>query len=148
MKFVALPSSMIASSANAYIMRSPEIDTGVSVYDADLKREVGTGLRSNIAAKKAVMETVYSRILLQVPTFFIPPLCMMIPSIAALAAANPVFNMAASTFVLLVGFGLGLPAAVAVFPQTGSLGVNELEPELRQAAQSMGLQRVYFNNGL
>ena len=148
MKFVALPSSMIASSANAYIMRSPEIDAGITVFDTTLTQEVGSGLRSRVAAEKAVMETVYSRVLLQIPTFFIPPLCMMIPPIAALAARNPVFNMTASTFVLLVGFGLGLPAAVAVFPQKGSLPISALEPEIQAAAQANQYSHVYFNKGL
>lgn len=151
LKFVALPSSMVASSANAYIMRSPEIAVGVKLYTSeDLKTEVvaSSPVKSNVAAKKAVMETVYSRILLQVPTFFIPPLFMMIPPIAALAANSAVASITLNTFVTLVGFGLGLPAAVAVFPQTGVLSVDEIEPELKQKAAALGLSKVYYNKGL
>lgn len=152
LKFVALPASMIASSANAYIMRSPEIEAGVTVYHEDMRTEVAPAsaaeLRSHVAARKAVMETVYSRILLQIPTFFFPPMFMMIPPIAALAARSAVANITLNTFVTLVGFGLGLPAAVAVFPQIGSLDVNELEPELQAAAKAKGLSHVYYNKGL
>lgn len=148
MTFVALPSSMIASSLNAYIMRAPEIDAGITLYDEDLKTEAAPGLRSNIAAKKAVMETVYSRVILQFPTFFVPPLMMMIPPIAALAASSAAFSITANTFFTLVGFGLGLPAAIAVFPQIGSLEVSDLEPEIRAAAEARGMKRIYFNKGL
>jgi len=94
------------------------------------------------------METVYSRVLLQLPTFFLPPVFMMLlPS--ALAAA-PVAGLALNTFVTIVGFGLGLPAAVAVFPQTGELRVDEIEAdsEVRRAAESRGLRSVFYNKGL
>ena len=148
MKFVALPSSMIASSSNAYIMRSPEIETGVALTDADGK-EIVSGSRSKTAAKKAVMETVYSRMLLQLPTFFLPPLFMMLPPIASAAAASPVVSITVNTFVTLVGFGLGLPAAVAVFPQIGELNVNEIDDaKLKEAAKARGLQTVFYNKGL
>jgi tricarboxylate carrier len=146
--FVALPSSMVASSSNAYIMRSPEIETGVSLVDTNGK-EIVPGARSKTAARKAVMETVYSRILLQLPTFFLPPLFMMLPPVAVAAAASPVVSITANTFVTLVGFGLGLPAAVAVFPQTGELPVDEIDNEqVKAAAKARGLTSVYYNKGL
>jgi len=146
--FVALPSSMIASSSNAYIMRSPEIESGISLVDAEGKQIVD-GARSRTAAKKAVMETVYSRVLLQLPTFFLPPVFMMIPPVAAAAAVNPVFSIGANTFVTLIGFGLGLPAAVAYFPQIGELPVEEIDNEnVKKVAISRGLKSVFYNKGL
>ena len=54
LKFVALPSSMVASSANCYVMRSPEISAGISLVDANGK-EIAPGTRSQVAAKKAVV---------------------------------------------------------------------------------------------
>lgn len=148
LKFVALPSSMVASSANAYIMRSPEIDTGISLVDGDGK-EIVPGARSKVAATKAVMETVYSRMLLQLPTFFLPPVFMMLPPIAKAAAASSVVGLSANTFVTLVGFGLGLPAAVAVFPQIGELNVEEVDNlKVKEAAIARGLSKVYYNKGL
>ncbi|KAI9029426.1 iron carrier [Hyaloraphidium curvatum] len=146
--FVALPSSMVASSANAYIMRSPEISSGIAVVDGDGK-PVAAGHRSSVAARKAVMETVYSRILLQLPVFFVPPVFMMAPPVAAAAAASPAVAITANTFVTLVGFGLGLPAAVAVFPQTGELAVKELEDgPIKLEAEARGLKSVFYNKGL
>jgi len=145
-------------------MRSPEIKAGIALIDGDGK-EIVPGARSSVAAKKAVvrfthkaakpltrsrrqMETVYSRVLLQLPTFFLPPVfMMMLPS--SLAAA-PVAGLALNTFVTIVGFGLGLPAAVAVFPQTGELRVDEIEAdsEVRRAAEGRGLRSVFYNKGL
>jgi len=148
LRFVALPSAMIASSANAYMMRSPEIDTGIALLDKD-GNELLPGARSSTAARKAVMETVYSRMLLQLPTFFVPPVFMMLPPIAAVAAANPVFGIGANTFITLAGFGLGLPAAVAVFPQIGELNVDEIDvAAVKEVAQKRGLQTVLYNKGL
>jgi len=146
--FVALPSSMIASSANAYIMRSPEIATGIAVVDAS-GSELVPGARSSEAARKAVQETALSRVLLQFPTFFVPPMFMMLPPVAAAAAASPVFSLTANTFVTMVGFGLGLPAAVAYFPQQGELAVSALQDgPIKAAAAKRGLDKVGYNKGL
>ena len=94
------------------------------------------------------METVYSRVLLQLPTFFLPPVFMM--AVPAAVAAAPVAGLALNTFVTIVGFGLGLPAAVAVFPQVGELLIEELEQdsEARRVCEARGLKAVYYNKGL
>lgn len=53
MKFVAFPSAVVASSLNCYIVRSPEIDTGVPLLDSKGKN-VMEGETSIIAAKSGV----------------------------------------------------------------------------------------------
>jgi tricarboxylate carrier len=147
LKFVALPSSMVASSANAFIMRSPEIDSGITILDAPQGEKVAGGCKN--AAKRAVQETAFSRVLLQLPTFFVPPLFMMLPPIASAAAASPVIGLTANTFITLVGFGLGLPAAVAYFPQIGEIKVEDIEEgPAKEAAMKKGLKSVYYNKGL
>lgn len=148
LKFVALPAATLASSGNAYMMRSPEIEQGVALLDSD-EEEIIPGVRSSAAASKAVWETVYSRMLLQLPTFFLPPVFMLLPPVASLAAASPVFNITANTFVTLSGFGLGLPAAVAFFPQIGELKIEDIEnEEVKKEAIRRGLTHVYYNKGL
>jgi hypothetical protein len=149
MRFVALPSSMVASSSNAYIMRRPEIETGIAVLDEN-GQEVIPGARSSAAALKAVQETVASRMLLQVPTFFIPPLCMSIGPVARLAASSPAADLSLNTFVTIFGFGLGLPAAVGAFPQRGELAVADLDANsaVKTLCESRGVTRVYYNKGL
>jgi len=59
MKFIAFPSSVLASSLNCYIVRSPEIKTGIPLR-LDPENKLGyacEGLKSNIAAARGVNET-------------------------------------------------------------------------------------------
>ena len=146
--FVALPSSMIASSANAWIMRSPERETGIAVFDKQ-GVDVAPGHRSKAAATKAVTETALSRVLLQFPTFFGTPAIMLLPPVAAAAASSAVVGYGINTFLTIVAFGLGLPAAVAYFPVEGEIAVKDLdEGPAKAAAQKRGLEVVYYNKGL
>ncbi|GBG25311.1 Sideroflexin-5 [Hondaea fermentalgiana] len=144
MKFVAFPSSVVASCSNCYIMRRPEIESGISILDKD-GNTLADGARSSVAANKAVMETVLSRGILQIPVFFIPPLLMSIPPFSAASAAVAI---PLTTMFTIASFGFGLPSTVAIFPQVGSVKVEELEPELREAVGSQPDGTVYYNKGL
>jgi len=146
MKFVAFPSSIVASCSNCYIMRRPEISGGATITDKE-GNVLANGLRSSIAAAKAVEETVVSRAILQVPTFLVPAVCMSLPPIAALTASFPAVSVPLTTLMTIVSFGFGLPAAVAYFPQVGSLDVEDLEPELR-ALLDENVTEVFYNKGL
>ena len=80
--FVAFPTSVAASSANCYIIRRPEIETGLPVLGKDKNgawnEVLADGFKSNIAAAKAVYATTASRAFLQFPVFFVPPLLMSV----------------------------------------------------------------------
>lgn len=69
LRWVAFPSAVVASSLNCYIVRSPEIDTGVPLQDAN-GNDVLPGERSNIAAAAGVHSTTASRAILQAPVYF------------------------------------------------------------------------------
>eukprot|EP00511_Aplanochytrium_stocchinoi_P011380 CAMPEP_0204873998 /NCGR_PEP_ID=MMETSP1348-20121228/42145_1 /ASSEMBLY_ACC=CAM_ASM_000700 /TAXON_ID=215587 /ORGANISM="Aplanochytrium stocchinoi, Strain GSBS06" /LENGTH=302 /DNA_ID=CAMNT_0052029601 /DNA_START=171 /DNA_END=1079 /DNA_ORIENTATION=+ len=144
LKFVAFPSSVIASCSNCYIMRSPEIKSGVVVTNGsgDI---LANGERSSVAARKAVEETVMSRAFLQVPVFFGTALTMSLPPVAALCAANPTVTVPLTTLVTMVMFGFGLPAAVAIFPQVGTIETASLEEHLQQLISD---STVNYNKGL
>lgn len=148
LQFVALPSSCIASSSNAYIMRKPEISTGISLVDADGKEVGPVGARSKVAATKAVQETVMSRVILQFPVFFLPPVLLAIPPFSTIAATSSVAGLSVMAFLTTVAFGLGLPGAVAYFPQIGTLTADEVEPEFKEAALKAPGQKLYYNKGL
>ncbi len=139
LKFIAMPTSMVASSVNCMIMRWPETKTGISVFEKDSGKEVGL---SKTAAEKAIKETVVSRILLQLPVFLFPPLMTMLPPISRFLKRNPRWGTPVMTGFLFIGFGLGLPASIAAFPQEGIIRENELEPELR------GRGDLKYNKGL
>uniref|UniRef100_A0A0G4H6P6 Sidoreflexin n=1 Tax=Chromera velia CCMP2878 TaxID=1169474 RepID=A0A0G4H6P6_9ALVE len=144
LKFVAFPSSCVASCGNAYVMRKGEIDSGISVEDGNGK-ELGL---SKKAAEFAVRDTVISRAILQVPVFFVTPLVTSMPPFTALAASSPGLGVAISAFLTTVSFGIGLPAAVAYFPSRASVRLGELEGELQKQSGLSADATVFYNKGL
>lgn len=120
MKFVAFPSAIVASSLNCYIVRSPEIETGVPLLDSEGK-SVLEGETSKEAAKRGVHSTTLSRALLQAPVYFLPPLLLGMGPLKKLVTTRPSTRVPVTTFLLLTSFGIGLPATVAIFPQIVSI---------------------------
>jgi hypothetical protein len=153
LKFVAFPSSVLASSLNCYIVRSPEIDSGVDLLDEDYKViAMPNGERSSAAAKKGVYETVASRAILQFPVYFIPPALMAsLPFLKNALVRNPALSVPMTLYLLLVSFGVGLPAAIAIFPQFGTIDVSELEAPFQKIVVpgTTEYRRVFnYNKGL
>eukprot|EP00656_Telonema_subtile_P008926 TRINITY_DN14172_c0_g1_i2.p1 TRINITY_DN14172_c0_g1~~TRINITY_DN14172_c0_g1_i2.p1 ORF type:complete len:359 (+),score=81.08 TRINITY_DN14172_c0_g1_i2:70-1146(+) len=147
--FVALPTCIAASCLNCYIVRRPEIEPGVPITDAD-GNVLADGRTSSLAAEYGVQATVASRAFLQFPTFFLPPVFMALPPVAALCAANPALTLPLSTYMTMVCFGFGLPAAIAVFPTELDIKVKDLEPEFHGLTDKQGkpVETVYFYKGL
>jgi sideroflexin-5 len=150
LKFVAFPSSILASCLNCYIVRSPEIETGVPLlHPQSLAPIFPPGESSSAAAKKGVLETVASRAILQVPVYFVPPL-LTATAFSSLLIANPALSVPLTTYLLLVSFGFGLPFAIAVFPQFGDISSEEVEEKFRGVKDSSGktVERFKYNKGL
>lgn len=150
MRWVAFPSAIVASSLNCYIIRSPEIDTGVPLIDAN-GQDVLPGKTSKIAARNGVNSTTASRALLQAPVYFLPPLLMAsIPMFKNMVARNPAMTVPLTTYLVLTSFGLGLPATVAVFPQMAEIDVKDCEKEFQGLVDSSGkpYQKFFYNKGL
>lgn len=155
MKFVAFPSAVVASSLNCYIVRSPEIDTGIPLLDEDgqtvmVKGADGTDTPaiSQVAARNGVNSTTLSRALLQAPVYFLPPLLM---GFGPLAKTSPAARVPLTTFLILTAFGLGLPATVAIFPQITSITAKEVEPayqNLLNPKTQTPYTVYYYNKGL
>lgn len=102
---------------------------------------------SSVAARKAVIQTCVSRLLLQVPVFLFPPLVGMTPPVKRLVAAMPKWTLAIETLILIIGFGFGLPATIATFPQTGSIRRRALEPEFQEDGADKD-ELLLYNKGL
>lgn len=153
LRFVAFPSSVVASSLNCYIVRSPEIDTGIPLLD-ERGNDVMPGETSQTAAAQGVYSTTASRAALQAPVYFLPPLLMSsIPFLKNMIARNPATSLPITTYLLLVSFGLGLPATVAIFPQISEISVDEVEEKFqRHLKSSKGNHdvptKLYYNKGL
>lgn len=119
-----------AGVANVGLMRAKELVDGIPVF---LRGElVGN---SKQAAKQAILQTAISRIVLPIPILALPPpvlaLCYTIPAIKA----SKQLRLLAELAVLVCGIWVGLPCAVGIFPQTSSMDVNKLEPDIREKAK-------------
>ena len=151
LRWVAFPSAVVASSLNCYIVRSPEIADGVPLCDAD-GNDVLPGERSNIAAAAGVYSTTASRAILQAPVYFIPPLLVStLPPLKQWASRAPHLTIPITTYCLLVSFGLGLPATVAIFPQMSPIAPSAVESKfqhLRHPQTNQPYEVYYYNKGL
>lgn len=158
MKFVAFPSAVVASSLNCYIVRSPEIETGIPLMDENSQTVMTLDKAGNSvpvvskeAATRGVNSTTLSRALLQAPVYFLPPLLLGAGPLARYVAKRPSARVPLTTFLLLTSFGLGLPATVAIFPQITTIEADQVEPDY-QHLQNPSTQRpytvYYYNKGL
>ena len=150
MSWVAFPSAVVASSLNCYIVRSPEIDTGIPLLNAD-GEDALPGKTSQIAAKAGVHSTTLSRAILQAPVYFLPPLLMKtVPFFKNMVIKNPAVSVPLTTYLVLVAFGLGLPSTVAIFPQISEIDVKDCEEDFQGLRGKNGLpyEKFYYNKGL
>lgn len=151
LKYVAFPSSVAASSLNCYIVRSPEITTGIPLLNED-GNNVLENETSQIAARNGVNLTTLSRAILQAPVFFLPPIIVSyLPIIRKYIIKYPQMSIPISTYLLLVSFGVGLPATVAIFPQISSIAASDVEPKFHgiiNPKTNQPYQMFYYNKGL
>lgn len=150
LRWVAFPSAVVASSLNCYIVRSPEIDSGIPLTDAE-GNVVLEGETSQIAAARGVNSTTLSRAILQAPVYFLPPLLVSMGSLKALVTRRPQLAVPVTTFMVLASFGIGLPATVAIFPQISEIPAPEVEDKfqhLRHPRTNQPYEVFYYNKGL
>mmetsp|Transcript_23147 Transcript_23147/g.54653 ORF Transcript_23147/g.54653 Transcript_23147/m.54653 type:complete len:419 (-) Transcript_23147:155-1411(-) len=151
MKYVAFPSAVVASSLNCYVVRSPEIATGIPLTDRN-GNNLLPGETSQIAAKRGVESTTASRALLQAPVYFLPPMLMgLLPPLKRVLERNPRTRVPITTFLVLTSFGLGLPATIAIFPQVAEIPASEVEQKyqhLIDPATQQPYKVFYYNKGL
>jgi len=157
MKYVAFPSAVVASSINCYVVRSPEIDTGIPLLDkhgtpvSDPTKNNATCI-SQIAAAKGVESTTLSRAILQAPVYFVPSLLMgVLPPLKRILEKHPSTRVPMTTFLVLASFGLGLPATIAIFPQVSSIAASSVEPKYQHLIDpetQKPYQVFYYNKGL
>jgi sideroflexin-5 len=153
LRYVAFPSSVAASSLNCYIVRSPEITTGIPLMNSR-GEIVGNNENdtSQIAAAQGVYLTTASRAILQAPVFFVPPFLLgFVPMIRQYLVKYPKYTVPVSTYILLVAFGCGLPATVAIFPQISEIDASAVEEKfqhLRDPVSNRPYEKFYYDKGL
>jgi sideroflexin-5 len=150
LRWVAFPSAIVASSLNCYIVRSPELATGIPLLN-ERGEVVAQGETSLEAARRGVNSTTASRALLQAPVYLLPPMLLSGGFLKRLVTKNPAAAVPITTYLLLVSFGVGLPATVAIFPQISEISVNDVEPKfqhLRDPQTGKPYEVFYYNKGL
>eukprot|EP00049_Salpingoeca_infusionum_P019080 m.360091 g.360091 ORF g.360091 m.360091 type:complete len:331 (+) comp18882_c0_seq1:369-1361(+) len=145
-RFVPYPAVAAASTANMLLMRRTELKQGISVKDHEGK----THGVSTHAAKKAIFQTMMTRLVLPAPLLIIPPVAMMMLEKTPIFKRFPRTRMPIETLVCVGAFVFGLPFAIALFPQEGTIAASEMEPQYQNLkdAQGNAIDTFYFNKGL
>jgi len=135
-----------ANCINIPFMRMTEVQNGIQVQDADGKALAN----STAAAKSALTQVVFSRVMITVPGMAIPPTIMLQLEKTNFMKKYP--KLAAPVQILLAGTCLvfATPLCCALFPQQSSMLVRDLEPEARDKILELPNppERVFFNKGL
>eukprot|EP00164_Ancoracysta_twista_P013632 GFYU01021845.1.p1 GENE.GFYU01021845.1~~GFYU01021845.1.p1 ORF type:complete len:333 (-),score=79.35 GFYU01021845.1:263-1261(-) len=135
-----------AGALNVILMRMKEMSEGVDVRDKD-GNVLGT---SEIAGKKAVLQTAFSRAIVPMPVLLLPPLIMQPILNSKLLKANKRLAMPFEVLTLSVCLFAFLPCGLALFPQVAEVPVTDLEQKFHDRRNKDGehIKTVYFNKGL
>eukprot|EP00923_Selenidium_pygospionis_P010206 GHVN01017754.1.p1 GENE.GHVN01017754.1~~GHVN01017754.1.p1 ORF type:complete len:381 (+),score=72.61 GHVN01017754.1:56-1198(+) len=143
-----VPFTAVATSgiANVALMRQGELQTGIPVY-SPYGDKMGM---SKKAASTAITETAITRALLPLPYLILPPLVLNMLFKIPLFTSSKLIKNVTQLNVIALGVWLGLPAAIALFPQQRTLPVQEMEEHVKQwrDPQEREIEMVVFNRGL
>ncbi|XP_077958109.1 sideroflexin-5b isoform X1 [Gasterosteus aculeatus] len=140
-RLVPFPAVASANICNVGLMRHSELSEGIDVLD-DNGNVVGS---SKIAARHAITETAFTRVVLPMPIFVLPPIIMSYLERLRFLQSNRRLLLPVHSLVCLVTFGLSLPVAISLFPQMSQIEVSCLEPEIAMATDCKVLT---YNKGL
>ncbi|XP_069550301.1 sideroflexin-5b [Brachyistius frenatus] len=140
-RLVPFPAVASANICNVGLMRHNELSEGIAVLDNN-GNVVGS---SKIAARHAIMETAFTRVVLPMPIFVLPPIIMSYIERLRFLQSNRRLLLPIHSVVCLVTFGLSLPLAISLFPQMSQIEVSHLEPEIAMATDC---KVVTYNKGL
>uniref|UniRef100_A0A8D3AJB9 Sideroflexin 5b n=1 Tax=Scophthalmus maximus TaxID=52904 RepID=A0A8D3AJB9_SCOMX len=140
-RLVPFPAVASANICNVGLMRHNELSEGIDVLD-NTGNVVGS---SKIAAKHAITETAFTRVVLPMPIFVLPPIIMSYLERLRFVQSNRRLLLPIHSVVCLVTFGLSLPVAISLFPQMSQIEVSRLEPEIAMATDC---KVVTYNKGL
>jgi len=135
-----------AATANLFMMRQQELQTGVELRD----EEGDVHGKSQIAAQEGLTKCAITRCVWNT-AFLVPPAVLMsrlqakIPALRQPFKALPVF-----TVISLASAFVGTYPALALYPQVTEIGADKLEPAFREARDHNGakIQRFWYNKGL
>ncbi|KAL6101501.1 sfxn4 [Pungitius sinensis] len=136
-----VPLSAVLAFFNVYIVRSGESETGIQVFDTN-----GTpvGL-SKAAGNKAVRETALSRAALFGTTAAVPNLLVLLLQRTRLFERSALLAAPVRHISVALVLGMMIPVSFSLFPQLGTIKKDNVEEELRAAADG---GQLYYHRGL
>eukprot|EP00823_Brevimastigomonas_motovehiculus_P009894 TRINITY_DN974_c0_g1_i1.p1 TRINITY_DN974_c0_g1~~TRINITY_DN974_c0_g1_i1.p1 ORF type:complete len:330 (-),score=74.37 TRINITY_DN974_c0_g1_i1:274-1263(-) len=136
----------LAGFANVCLMRRNELQQGVNIYDED---NVLYG-RSVNAGVSGLCKCGVARVLWNLPIMMLPPLIMGQLNKTAMLMANPRLRLLTEVGVVTAALWMGVPPALAAFPQRDSIESSRLEPQFRNLKNSKGqaITKFFYNKGL
>lgn len=144
-----------ASFLNTFFMRRVEMKGGIEIFEDEgltkkikLSSEVDESVfKSTECARKAIFETAYSRVFLSISCLMSPALLFYAVEKAGRTPKTPATRIPYEIAVFMLALMVGLPASIALFPQTGALKRTELEKDLQNKLPER-IQTVYYNKGM
>ena len=127
-------------------MRRGEIQNGVQVTDED----GNVRGKSVVAGRYGLTQVAISRVLIPVPVLTIPPIAFHFLNKTKFMARNPIMAIPVNLTLIATCLYMGLPPAIALFPQIGAIDVSKLEPEFQGLLNAKGkpISTLYYNKGL
>jgi len=145
---ILVPYVAVASAgiSNVVLTRYQEIADGIPMK-SPTGEDVG---KSKKAGLSAVLQTAGSRAAMVPMAVLLLPPAIMKGFQRYPFFNNPRVNLFTQLVVITSCIGLAVPAAIAMFPQTASFDVKNLEPEFSNLKDANGnsIQYLYANKGL
>ena len=145
-RFVPFVAVAAANCVNIPLMRSKELNEGLLVVDEN-GNKIG---QSKVAAKWAIAQVVMSRIAMAAPGMTLPPFLMDYLEKRGLLARMPWISAPLQVAVCGLFLTFTTPMCCALFPQTSSMDISSLEPEIQEVMRSMASRptKAFYNKGL
>lgn len=135
-----------ANVANISLMRYKELKSGIAVKD-ETGYEHGKSVE---VAKLALAQTAVSRVIVPFAVMAFPTAIVTMLRAKNLAPQGKIASSALEVSLCALALGLSLPAAIAMFPQQGTVNAEKLESQFQNCKDAEGniVKEFYFNKGL
>nr|CAB3266023.1 sideroflexin-2-like [Phallusia mammillata] len=136
-----------ASAVNIPLTRQDELLNGVVIKTEDGKI-VG---KSKKCARKGILQVFVSRMVMVAPGMTLIPILMEHLNKKQWFRKMPFIHLPFQMICIGTWMLVMLPSSCALFPQTASMLVSDLEPNVRESIENKygnSVQYVYFNKGL
>ncbi|DBA04030.1 TPA: hypothetical protein N0F65_009377 [Lagenidium giganteum] len=141
--FVAVAS---AGAFNAVSMRFNEFQEGIDIMDDD--GEVRG--RSVAAGRQGLAQVALTRVALPMPILLLPPYLLEGMNKARLMPKGKYPKLFTELTVVTLCLWGALPAAIALFPQNGTIEASQVEPKFQNLVDRHGnrIERFTYNKGI